>query len=282
MGCISSKEQTPVPSSAQNTMTPAKITPIMAQPIANAVPPAADKVVAVPRGGLVVTDADRAKLKLKTMRDKLNAFLIQSDLVLKRDAELALQARRDGNMATCRVIMHRRTLLQKQIRTREASAKTVLDMVDAMDDATDQKTLLRTIEKGTAAINEAMKDLSVEKVDRALGDSRAAIAYTEEIANMMSVEPDMTAEQYEAANAELDQLEEQGNVRKPAQLVKDLKNEIRPVERQLNIVEPYGGAETALEKASNIPQVPSARPAAPQVTVTNVEDVPEERTAELV
>ena len=222
MGCFQSKSAIPVnPSNKQTHMQPPVRVPIPPTPLVYApqqryqashptqyATPAQQTphqpVLNVPRPNVTYGDRERAELKAKNMRDDLQSTISRCETVLSEDAKLALRLHKQGHAASARVLIHRRQMTRQKIGRTETLLKTVMEMIDSMDQAKDNVRLVEAMEDGTRAINDIMSGLSKERVQRAVQDNRDAIEYTREIARIMGEDVEMADDDFENAMEELE------------------------------------------------------------------------------
>lgn len=169
---------------------------------------ASGQVVSVPRAAVTVGERERAELRVKNMRDKLTSTIIRSEQVMHEEGRLALRLRREGRLASAKILIQRRQLLKAKIDRAETQLSTVYDMIEGMEQAQDNRNLMLAIEQGTQAINDITKDVSVERMQSALADNREAIQYVDTLGHLLRED----AQQIEAEfdyDAAFEQLEEQ-------------------------------------------------------------------------
>lgn len=166
------------------------------------------QVVSVPRAAVTVGERERAELRVKNMRDKLTSTIIRSEEVMNEEGRLALKFRREGRLASAKILIRRRQLLKDKIDRAETQLSTVYDMIESMEQAQDNKNLMIAIEQGTQAINDITKDVSVEKMQAALSDNRQAIEYVNTLGGLLRDNAQEIEAQYDY-DAAFEQLEEQ-------------------------------------------------------------------------
>ena len=214
MGCFASKpEHQQVPSGVSpvtNAKSHAQPTSV---PTANAAA-APVAAAAVPRSKVVITETDRAKLKLKQQRDRLEQNVRKSETVLQQDLRMARTLYDDGRPESAKILLRRRRLVQKRI----AYSVPQLDKIEAslggVESAERTAAVLEAIEKGTQALNKLNAAVTLERAEQILAESEDALAYTNEVANVLaradSAElPDMDEDEL---LKELEQFEEESKI----------------------------------------------------------------------
>lgn len=193
-------------------LAPALMGCLESKPQASAAPvgPTADErrieeaVVNVARAPIAVGDRERAELKLKTLRDRLHARVVQCEAVLRADGKLAVQMRKEGLVAEARLLVLRRRAARERIGKSEGLLSVVVEMIDGMDRARDNVKVVQALDRGTVAINNVMEGMSVERVRKALEDGNDAVAYVKEVGEAFQ-EEGLTDEQFEKGMAEIDE-----------------------------------------------------------------------------
>lgn len=226
---------------------------------ANAEKSASDKVLSVPRATVSVGERERAELKVKNLRDKLEATISRSESVLFDEARLAVQLHREGRAASARVLIRRRRLLHAKIESAEVQLSSVLDMLAGLEAAQDSRRLVDALEQGSRAINDIVRDVSVERMTNALQDHREAVEYVQQVGNLVrdSAAPDVGDADYAATMRQLED---------------EFGAEDELVGPQQDVPLDEGDAQQDLETApaegvSRIPDVPTEVPDAPRPAV---------------
>lgn len=143
------------------------------------------QVLSVPRATVSVGDRERAELKVKNLRDRLENDITRCEEVLQDEGRLALQMRREGREVSARVLVRRRLMLKRKMERAETMLTSIGDMLHGLEVAQDNRRLVDALERGTEAINELSRDVSVDRVQEALHGHREAIAYVDEVNSLI-------------------------------------------------------------------------------------------------
>lgn len=255
MGCLQSKPQ-PIkhPTSHTDIQQPLQQQPQLADPFVEQ-PLAADKVADVPKPKVEVTDRDRAFLKIKSLRDKVEYLALQSDAPLKEYGRRAVLAKREGNMVSARMFLMSRNRLRERVEMHMANVQRLNDMVDAMDDVRQNEKLFQALESGTKAINDTLSVMTPEKVQQVLDDSHEAKGSVAQLNALMGEEDaEMSDSDFETAMAQLEgEFGEEPDQRHGDRTALD--------DAQKAAV----GEQSSLQKTLNIPDVPTELPAEPDL-----------------
>lgn len=151
-------------------------------------------VVSVPRAKITVDDRDRAELKLKNLRDRLQQLIMKTEAVLKEEGKLALKLKREGKPASAVALLRRRKKLRERIEVADAQLDKVSDNIQALETARDNKNLIDALNQGTEALNEINKQLDPESVQAALDGHRDAVDYVNNIAGVYAADANLNEE----------------------------------------------------------------------------------------
>lgn len=208
------------------------------------------QVLSVPRATVTVGERERAELKVKNLRDRLENDITRCEDVLRDEGRLALQLRREGREASARVLVRRRLMLKRKIEGAETMLTSVADMLHGLEVAQDNRRLVDALERGTQAINELSREVSVERVQQALDGHRQAIAYVDEVNSLIKSE-NVTASKAHAGGDGLADDEYEDTMR---QLAEEFGSDAQPLPPVENDV-----------VGDHIPNVPTEMPIAPDV-----------------
>lgn len=218
MGCVSSKSSIPDPISSTPHQTNVAVEQkniVQDQVIA------AEKIANVPKPKVQVTDKDRAQLKVKSMKDKVENFVMKSDLIMKEDARLALQAKQDGNLATAKMFLQRRKRLKKRVDMQLGNVERLAQMVDAMDEAQQNEKLFTALEQGTKTINDIMDKMKPHQVEKILAESRQAKDRVQEVNEILGLDASLDDIPDDQLEMEFDLLEKEFEAQNNQQSVND-------------------------------------------------------------
>lgn len=177
MGCFESKEQESAAINNAALHEPVK------QPVAQAV--REEPVLNVTRPTVAYGEREKNQLKVMNMRDQLENKIRECERVMDKDDLLMLQMKREGNLASAKIIFQKKVRTKSRIEKSELMLNKTMQLIDGMEDALHQKEVVEAMERGSAAIADISKDLSLDRVNEALSNNREALQYTEDIRNSM-------------------------------------------------------------------------------------------------
>lgn len=225
MGCFESKPEV-------ETLATEPLKPRAAQPASAAVPTATAQpaLAPVPRKKPVITDADRAKHRLKHQRDVLERNVRQSEEVLARDLTLARQLHTEGRTESAKVLLRRRRLVQSRIQLSVAQLDRLEASLGAVEGAESTASVLDAIEEGTAVLKRLNASVNVERAEKVMRESEDAVAYTEEVAAVLAAADDAPADDDEDILAEIATFDKEQAADEPAAPAADAAVEQPPAE----------------------------------------------------
>ncbi|ADV21946.1 charged multivesicular body protein 6 [Cryptococcus gattii Ru294] len=142
----------------------------------------------VAQAGPKITTQDRAILDLKLQRDKLKQYQKRLQVILDREHEIAKEALKAGNK-------NRALTALRQHRF----------PVSTIEFTQIQNTVLHGLEMGSHVLGELQKEMSLERVDRLMDQTREGVEYQREIDEALMSK--MSPEEEEAVQEELERLQ---------------------------------------------------------------------------
>ncbi|KIR68636.1 charged multivesicular body protein 6 [Cryptococcus bacillisporus CA1873] len=142
----------------------------------------------VAQAGPKITTQDRAILDLKLQRDKLKQYQKRLQVILDREHEIAKEALKAGN----------KNRALTALRQHRFSVSTI-------EFTQIQNTVLHGLEMGSHVLGELQKEMSLERVDRLMDQTRAGVEYQREIDEALMSK--MSPEEEEAVQEELERLQ---------------------------------------------------------------------------
>nr|KIR89273.1 charged multivesicular body protein 6 [Cryptococcus tetragattii IND107] len=142
----------------------------------------------VAQAGPKITTQDRAILDLKLQRDKLKQYQKRLQVILDREHEIAKEALKAGN----------KNRALTALRQHRFSVSTI-------EFTQIQNTVLHGLEMGSHVLGELQKEMSLERVDRLMDQTREGVEYQREIDEALMSK--MSPEEEEAVQEELERLQ---------------------------------------------------------------------------
>ncbi|KAJ2494043.1 Vacuolar protein sorting-associated protein 20 [Coemansia sp. RSA 2050] len=154
-----------------------------------------------------ITAQDKAILDMKVQRDKLKIYQKRVQVVLDREDSLARELLLKGDKRRALLALRRRKYQEQMIRTTDDQLLNLQNLVDTIEFSLVQKDVIFGLEQGSKVLTQLNKEMRIEDVERLADDTAEAIAYQNEISDIL--QSNMTAEDEEAVLQELEELERQ-------------------------------------------------------------------------
>ncbi|KAJ8324303.1 Vacuolar protein sorting-associated protein 20 [Batrachochytrium dendrobatidis] len=171
-----------------------------------------------------VTSKDKAILELKVQRDKLKQYEKKLQTVLDRELQVAKEQLRLKNHHAARLALSKKKYQQSLLEKVSTQLLTLEQLTQSIEFALVEKQVVEGLKQGTQVLSDLNKEMQLEDVEKLMDDSADAVAYQNQVGEMLS---QVFSEEDEAdVMAELDQLIETQN-QKVVQVLPDVpKNDI--------------------------------------------------------
>ncbi|KAI8369340.1 Snf7 family [Radiomyces spectabilis] len=154
-----------------------------------------------------ITSQDKAILDLKVQRDKLKQYQKKINVVVDKELELARRALSQGDKRKALLALKKKKYQEQLLEKTEEQLMTLEGMTQSIEYALVEKQVLEGLKHGNDVLKEIHKEMSVEDVERIMDDTADAIAYQNEIDELLSDK--ITAEDEEEILAELETLQKE-------------------------------------------------------------------------
>ncbi|KAJ2709859.1 Vacuolar protein sorting-associated protein 20 [Coemansia spiralis] len=154
-----------------------------------------------------VTAQDRAILDMKVQRDKLRQFQKRVHAVLDREDQLARELLRRGDRKRALLALRRRKYQEQMILTTDQQLSNLEQLMGTIEFSLLQKDVLFGLAQGNRVLAQLNNEMRIEDVERLAEETADAIAYQEEVSEVLRA--NMSAEDEEAVERELELLERQ-------------------------------------------------------------------------
>ena len=154
-----------------------------------------------------ITEIDRAVLDLKNARDRLQKYRIKLENDEARLVQQARIARDAGNKERALGILRLRKYKQSQAATCEDQLLNVLKMVETIDSKQNESKLLSALAAGKDSLKKMHEETTVDDVLNLMDEIKEEIEVENEITEILSAVPTLSAAEEEAVEAELLALE---------------------------------------------------------------------------
>ncbi|KAI9479624.1 Snf7 family [Zychaea mexicana] len=154
-----------------------------------------------------ITSRDRAILDLKLQRDKLKKYQKGINAVLEKEVQVARTALSQGNKKKALLALKKKKYQEQLLEKTDQQLVNLEELTQSIEYAVVEKQVLDGLKNGNSVLKEIHKEMSLEAVERLMDDTADAIAYQNEIDEMLSGQ--ITSEDEEEILQELESLQQQ-------------------------------------------------------------------------
>lgn len=152
-----------------------------------------------------VTDQDRAVLELKVQRDKIRQYQKRIQVVLDREHAVAKECLAKGDKQRALLALRKRKYQEQLMAKTDEQLASLQELTRSIEFALVQKDVLYGLEQGNKVLKQLNKEMSLERVERIMDESADAVAYQQEVSDMLSGV--ITNSEEDEVQEELDALE---------------------------------------------------------------------------
>ncbi|KAJ1724849.1 Vacuolar protein sorting-associated protein 20 [Coemansia erecta] len=154
-----------------------------------------------------ITAQDKAILDMKVQRDKLKQFQKRVQIVLDREDALARSLLLKGDKSRALLALRRRKYQEQMIEKTDSQLFNLQQLMETIEFSLVQKDIMFGLEQGNRVLTQLNNEMRLEDIERLAEDTAEAIAYQNEVSELL--QGNMTAEDEEAVQRELEELERQ-------------------------------------------------------------------------
>ncbi|KAG1055360.1 hypothetical protein G6F43_002686 [Rhizopus delemar] len=153
-----------------------------------------------------ITSQDKAILDLKVQRDKLKKYQKNLNVVINKEVEAAKLALNKGNKQKALLALRKKKYQEQLLEKTEQQLMNLEELTHSIEYALVEKQVLEGLKNGNSVLKEIHKETSIEAVEKLMDDTADAIAYQNEIDEMLHGL--ISADDEEEIMKELDELTE--------------------------------------------------------------------------
>lgn len=132
-------------------------------------------------------------------------------MILDREHEIARQCLAAGNKTKALTALRRRKYQESLIQKTDSQLETLEGLVSSIEFSQIQQSVMLGLQQGNAVLKEIHKEMNPESVERLMEETAEAQAYQREVDEMLAT--NMTAEEEEEVQGELEALQREAGVR---------------------------------------------------------------------
>ncbi|CAE6449398.1 unnamed protein product [Rhizoctonia solani] len=145
-----------------------------------------------------VSAQDRAIVDLKNQRDEIQ-------VILDREQAIAKEALANGNKRVALIALRRRKYQESMLQKTDGQLETLEGLVSSIEFALVEKDIIFGLQQGNQVLKALHAEMSLEDVEKLMEETAEAVAYQNEIDQMLTSQ--MTVDEEEAVQKELEQLQ---------------------------------------------------------------------------
>ncbi|QRV90461.1 charged multivesicular body protein 6 [Ceratobasidium sp. AG-Ba] len=152
-----------------------------------------------------ISAQDRAIVDLKNQRDELKRYRRRIQTVLDREHAIAKEALANGNKRIALLALRRRKYQESMLQKTDNQLEILENLVSSIEFALVEKDILFGLQQGNKVLKSIHAEMSLEDVEKLMEETAEAVAYQNEIDQMLTSR--MTVDEEEAVQKELEQLQ---------------------------------------------------------------------------
>lgn len=152
-----------------------------------------------------ITTQDRAILDMKLQRDKLKQYQKKIEHILKLEQDIAKQSLLENNKPKALLALRKKKFQENLLSKTDQQLETLQNLVSSVEFSLIEKDVLFGLNQGNQILKEIHKELSLENVEKLMGETADSIAYQNEIDELLMSK--MTNEEEEEVHKELQLLQ---------------------------------------------------------------------------
>ncbi|TPX31688.1 hypothetical protein SmJEL517_g05063 [Synchytrium microbalum] len=164
--------------------------------------------------GRKITDKDRAVLDLKVQRDKLKQYQKKIQAVVDREVQVAKEHLKNGDKRRALIALKKKKYQLQLLDQTDNQLLNLEQLTNSIEYALVEQDVIKGLEQGNQVLKEIHKELSVEAVQKLMDDTADAIAYQNEVEEILGSK--LTEQDDAQIEAELDAMVEQQQVQLPS------------------------------------------------------------------
>ncbi|SZF03996.1 unnamed protein product [Blumeria hordei] len=153
-----------------------------------------------------ISAQDKAILDMKNQRDKLHQYQRRITILTDKEREIAKEMLAQGNRSKAQLALRRKKYQESLLAKTDAQLEQLEKLTNSVEFALIQKDVIYGLEQGTNVLKSIHREIGgIDHVEKLMGDTAEAIAYQEEISDMLGGQ--MTNQDEDEVEDELSALE---------------------------------------------------------------------------
>ncbi|PFH62431.1 hypothetical protein XA68_13657 [Ophiocordyceps unilateralis] len=133
-----------------------------------------------------ITAQDKAILDLKNQRDKLHQYQRRITILTEKETDVARQLLARGDKKGALLALRRKKYQESLLTKTDAQLEQLEKLTDSVEFAQIQKDVVFGLQQGTKVLKEIHAEMGgIENVEKLMGETADAIAYQQEVSDML-------------------------------------------------------------------------------------------------
>ncbi|KAG8699226.1 Vacuolar protein sorting-associated protein 20 [Ceratobasidium sp. 423] len=146
-----------------------------------------------------------ASFSLKNQRDEVKRYRKRIQVILDREHAIAKEALANGNKRVALIALRRRKYQESMLQKTDGQLETLESLVSSIEFALVEKDIIFGLQQGNQVLKTLHAEMSLEDVEKLMEETSEAVAYQNEIDQMLTSR--MTVDEEEAVQKELAELQ---------------------------------------------------------------------------
>ncbi|KAJ3095771.1 Vacuolar protein sorting-associated protein 20 [Phlyctochytrium planicorne] len=151
-----------------------------------------------------ITAHDKAILDLKVQRDKLKQYQKKLEIIVAKEVEVAKHHLKNNDKKRAMLALKKKKYQEALLEKTDAQLFTLEQMAQTIEFTLIEKDMVAGLKQGNEVLAQLHKEMSVDAVQKLMDDTADAIAYQNEIDELIS--GSISKDDEEEAEAELEEL----------------------------------------------------------------------------
>mmetsp|Transcript_21284 Transcript_21284/g.37841 ORF Transcript_21284/g.37841 Transcript_21284/m.37841 type:complete len:222 (+) Transcript_21284:204-869(+) len=154
-----------------------------------------------------ISDKDKAILDLKRQKVRMKKYKIKINSTLEKEIKLAKHFIKLKNKKKALFVLKKKKYLERLVEQTDNGLLNLEKLVDSIEYASMQKQIYDAMKAGNECLSKIQQEISIEDVEQLMEDTEEAIAYQEQVSDILA--GSLSTDDVEDVEAELQLLEKQ-------------------------------------------------------------------------
>lgn len=133
-----------------------------------------------------LSDKDRASLEVQRHRDRLIKYEKSMNVKIERETQLCRQFLREKKRNKAKLVLRKKKFQQNLMEKARMQLLNIEEMIENIESAEMQQQMLAAMKQGTTLLQQINSEMDIDEVEQLMDDTAEAIAYQQEINDILS------------------------------------------------------------------------------------------------